>query len=288
MLDESAVGLSLKQQFTYTWRDLILYNLSVGAAQEELEYVYEKGLKAIPTFGVIPCAGTFGTEPYDPQPQMPTKNIEGLRTDGTLHMDHKLVLHKPIPAEGSFQIEKVISAVYDRGEEKGAKINVDIIARDEKGEPVFTNTMGYLNRWSGGFGGRKAPHSTVAIPGRAPDRQRKGAYPLNAPLLYRLTGDTYPLHADPEFAAKCGFGRPIVHGLCSLGYACRMMVDMLFQGEPERMVSIENQFRSVAMPGDSFMLQIWDLAPGETLFRMVKDADGKAILDYGRMVWQEE
>ena len=100
MLDESAVGLSVEQDFSYTWRDLILYNLSVGAKQEELEYVYEKGLKAVPTFGVIPCTATFGTEPYSEQPLMPTKKIEGLRSDGTLHMDHKLVIHKPISKEG--------------------------------------------------------------------------------------------------------------------------------------------------------------------------------------------
>ena len=100
MLDESAVGLSVEQDFSYTWRDLILYNLSVGAKQEELEYVYERDLKAVPTFGVIPCTATFGTEPYSEQPLMPTKKIEGLRSDGTLHMDHKLVIHKPIPKEG--------------------------------------------------------------------------------------------------------------------------------------------------------------------------------------------
>lgn len=200
MLDESAVGLSVEQDFSYTWRDLILYNLSVGAKQEELEYVYEKGLKAVPTFGVIPCTATFGTKPYSEQPMMPTKKIEGLRSDGTLHMDHKLVIHKPIPKEGKLHLEKVISAVYDRGEGKGAKINVDIIAKDEAGDPVFTNTMGYLNRWAGGFGGPKVPHSTVVIPEREADYEIKDAYPENAPLLYRLTGDTYPLHADPAFA----------------------------------------------------------------------------------------
>ena len=109
MLDESAVGLSVEQDFSYTWRDLILYNLSVGAKQEELEYVYEKGLKAVPTFGVIPCTATFGTKPYSEQPMMPTKKIEGLRSDGTLHMDHKLVIHKPIPKEGKLHLEKLIS-----------------------------------------------------------------------------------------------------------------------------------------------------------------------------------
>lgn len=79
--------------------------------------------------------------------------------------------------------------------------------------------MGYLNRWAGGFGGPKVPHSTVVIPEREADYEIKDAYPENAPLLYRLTGDTYPLHADPAFAKKAGFDRPIVHGLCSLGYA---------------------------------------------------------------------
>lgn len=150
MLDESAVGLSVEQDFSYTWRDLILYNLSVGAKQEELEYVYEKGLKAVPTFGVIPCTATFGTEPYSEQPLMPTKKIEGLRSDGTLHMDHKLVIHKPIPKEGKLHLEKVISAVYDRGEGKGAKINVDIIAKDRGGRSCIYQYNGLfkpLGRW---------------------------------------------------------------------------------------------------------------------------------------------
>lgn len=287
MLNESAVGLSVEQKFTYTWRDLILYNLSVGAKQEELEYVYEKGLKAIPTFGVIPCAGTFGMDPFDPQPLMPTSKIEGLSKDGTLHMDHKLAVHKPIPMEGTLHIEKVIRGVYDRGEGKGAKLVTDIIARDEAGELVFTNTMGCLKRLEGGFGGSKPPRSTVVIPDREPDLTSQDQYPANAPLLYRLTGDTFPLHADPEFAKRNGFDRPIVHGLCSLGYACRIMVDLLFPGEPERMLTIENQFRSIAMPEDRFTLQIWKIGTGEAVFRMVKDSDGKAILDYGCMTWRE-
>ena len=146
--------------------------------------------------------------------------------------------------------------------------------------------MGYLNRWAGGFGGPKVPHSTVVIPEREADYEIKDAYPENAPLLYRLTGDTYPLHVDPAFAKKAGFDRPIVHGLCSLGYACRMMIDALFPGEPERMVSIENQFRAVALPGDHFTLHVWKTGENEALFRMVKDSDGKAILDYGRMTWK--
>lgn len=287
MLDQTAVGLSTAQTFHYTWRDVILYNLSVGAQQEELEYVYEKGLKAVPTFGVIPCLATFGTtDPHTDQPYMPTSKIEGLRKEGTLHMDHKLVLHSPIPIEGALTIEKVIQNVYDRGEGKGAKIDIEITAKDAGGQVLFSNTMGYLNRWAGSFGGEKPPASTVSIPNRAPDLTARDCYPANAPLLYRLTGDTFPLHADPGFARKSGFDRPIVHGLCSLGYACRLLTGLLFPGQPERIRSVENQFRSVAMPGDRFTLQVWREGENTALFRMVKDSDGKAILDYGRVIYK--
>lgn len=288
MLDESAVGLSTTQKFQYTWRDVILYNLSVGAKWNELEYVYEKGLKAVPTFGAVTTLATFGTQPYCPEPLTPVDLIDGLRTDGTLHMDHKLVIHKPIPVEETLVIEKVIRAVYDRGEGKGAKIVVEVTAKDEAGEPIFTNTAGSLNHWYGGFGGPKAPANTVVIPEREPDITAAESYPENVSLLYRLTGDTFPLHADPETAKQFGFERPIAHGLCGLGYACRMMIHELFPGEPERMSSIECQFRSSVYPGESFVLYVWKTAPGEVVFRMIKDSDGKAILDRGRMTWKEK
>lgn len=286
MLDQSAVGLSTTQTFAYTWRDIILYNLSVGAQQKELEYVYEQGLKAVPSFGVIPCLATFGTkDPHGDQPLMPTSKVEGLKKEGTLHMDHRLVIHRPIPVEGELTIEKVIKNVYDRGADKGAKIDIEIVAKDADGRAVFTNTMGYLNRFAGGFGGEKPPASSVSIPEGEPKFVAEDGYPMNAPLLYRLTGDTFPLHADPEFARRSGFDRPIVHGLCSLGYACRLLIGALFPGQPERLTSLEVQFRSVAMPGDHFALQIWEEAEGSALFRMVRTGDGKAILDKGRVCW---
>ena len=286
MLDESAVGLNMHERFSYSWRDIILYHLSVGAQQEELDYVYEKNLKVLPSFGVIPASATFGTDPYHENVVMPISVIKGLRTDGSLHMDSKLFIYKPIPTGATLDIEKVISAVYDRGEGKGAKINVDLIARDREGEKLFSTTMGYLNRWYGGFGGPPVPHSDIRIPDREPDYSMDGKFPMNANLLYRLTGDTYNLHVDPDFAKKAGFNGPIIHGLCSLGYACRMMISALIPGEPERVTSLENQFRTVAYPGEAFCVNVWRTADGEAVFRMVKLSDGKPILDYGRMRWK--
>ena len=190
----------MEQSFTYTWRDVILYNLAVGAKQEELQYVYEDGLKAVPTFGVLPCTATFNTEPYHSMPYMPTELIPDLRTDGTVHMEHSLELYKPIPIGAKLRSEKTISAVYDRGPGKGAQIVVDILVYDELGEKLCLNKMSYLNRWYDSFGGEKQPKTPNPVPEREPDMVLDGSFPENAALLYRLTGDTYPMHASPEIA----------------------------------------------------------------------------------------
>ncbi len=285
MLDGSPVGLTMQENFSYTWRDIVLYNLSVGAGQDELEYVYEKGLKVLPTFGVIPCAATFGTDPCHTQPLMPTSQIQGMRRDGTLHMDHKLELFAPIPLEGTLAVEKTIVGVHDRGAGKGAKIDIEITGRDQDGKLLLRNTMGYLNRWGGGFGGEPPPKNHWQAPDRDPDAATSGRFAENAPLLYRLTGDTYPLHVDPEIARKAKLERPIVHGLCSLGYACRLLIRKLFPGQPERLASIETQFRSVAMPGERFVLQVWNIESDTAAFRVLSEESGKAILDRGLVRW---
>lgn len=288
MLDQSAVGLSLSQDFSYDWRDIILYHLSVGARQGELEYVYEEGMKVLPSFGVIPCFSTFKTEPTCSRPMLPTRLVTGLRPEGTLHMDHKLMVHKQLsPDGGRLHVEKTIRQVYDRGADKGAKIIIEIKVIDENGEAVFTNTMGYFNRFAGGFGGEKPPAGDVAIPDRSPDLTVESRFDENAPLLYRLTGDTFPLHADPAFAKKSGFERPIMHGLCSFGYTCRLLVESLFPHEPERMVSLETQFRSVAYPGDEFIVEIWRNNEGEAVYRMLSKDSKKPILDCGRITWKK-
>lgn len=284
MLNQDAIGLTVEEIFRYSWRDTILYNLSVGARPEELDFLYEEGLKVVPTYAAVPCVATFGVEPHRDRPVMPTSLIEGMPAGGFLHLDHCLTLHRPLAVEGTIYVKKRISAVYDWGD-KGAKILVDITGSDASGHPIFTNTMGYLKQGCGNFGGPPAPHLERTIPERAPDLYAEDLYPLTAALLYRLNGDTFPLHADPKAARESGFDRPIVHGLCSLGYACRLLASLLIPGEPERVTQIETQFRSPALPGSSFVLLVWNTQPGEAMFRMIDRQSGKPILDRGRICW---
>ena len=285
MLNESCIGLSVAQDFTYDWRDLILYHLSVGAAGNEQQYVYEQQLEMLPSFGVIPCFSTFKTSPAYDGPYLPTKLIKGLRPEGTLHMDHKLIVHRLPDVSGTvLHVDKKISQIYDRGIDKGAKIVINITASDEQG-PVFTNILGYFNRFAGGFGGLKPPASAVTIPARQPDLVVTDKYGEQANLLYRLTGDTHPLHVDPQFAAKAGFERCIIHGLCSFGYACRLLIRGLLPQQSQMMKTLEVQFRNAAFPGEAFDLEIWNLAGNRAVFRMLSKASGNPILDRGLMTW---
>lgn len=285
MLNESCIGLSVAQDFTYDWRDLMLYHLSVGAGGNEQEYVYEKQLEMLPSFGVIPCFSTFKTSPAYDGPYLPTKLIKGLRPEGTLHMDHKLIVHRLPDVSGAvLHVDKKISQIYDRGADKGVKIVIDITVSDEQG-PVFSNILGYFNRFAGGFGGSKPPSSPVKIPDRHPDLVITDRYSEQANLLYRLTGDTHPLHVDPQFAAKSGFDRCIIHGLCSFGYACRLLIRELIPHQSQLMKTLEVQFRNVAFPGEAFDLEIWNLEENSAVFQMISKDSGNPILDRGLMTW---
>ena len=287
MLDTSAVGLSVEQSFTYDWRDVILYNLSVGAKQEELQFVYEDGLQPVATFGVLPCTATFNTEPHHSMPYMPTELIPNLKSDGTLHMEHELEIYKPIPTGCTLKSVKTISAVYDRGPGKGAQIVVDIAVYDDKGEKLCLNRMTYLNRWYDSFGGEKAPKKPNPVPAETePDFAIDGVFAENAALLYRLTGDTYPMHASPEIARQAGFPRPLLHGLCSLGYACRLLTDELCGGDSSRVKGITVRFSGVTYPGERFRLMVWKTGEGSAAYRLVNPDTGLVVLDRGTFTFE--
>ncbi len=293
MLSDKVIGLSIEQDFNYTWRDVALYNIAVGAGKDDLPYVYEKELKVIPTFAVVPCTAVFGVEPYTGFADMPTSHVEGIVMDGSVAMDHKLVISRPLKTEEKLHIVKSISDLFDRGEGRGVKFNEDVVGYDADGKEVFRNTVGSLKRFGGGFGGKPVPRPAFAMPDREADIELPGAVPENAAVLYRLTGDLNNIHVDPAAAKAAGMGVPVLQGLCTLGYACRMMIGELFPGEPERMLSIENQFRAALYPGQAFTLKIWKEGPGEALFRVCvegRDRDGNAVIrnaiDYGRMTWK--
>ena len=284
------IGQKMEPRYMeYNWRDVSLYALAVGAKREDLQYVYEKNLKAIPTYGTIPYWGTVNVRPYQwmPLPASMLANDIIKPTISYLNMDHEIVLHRPIdPIKGTFQWQDEITDVFDRGEGKGAVVKSKVLVRDEAGNAVCTNYSTTFFHEAGGFGGPLMPKSNVAIPDRAPDVEVDDYISPSQNLLYRLTGDTNLVHVDPEYARKMGFETSFMQGLCSFGFSCRMAIRALIPGEPERMTRMAAQMSSVLFPDTPVRLQLWKMGEGTAYFRFVNLTTGKPILNRGVFTWK--
>jgi acyl dehydratase len=238
---------------SYDRDKVILYHLGLGAgvpptSPSELEYTYEKNLKVLPSFAVIPAFGSMGG----------IGSIPGLKFNSAmlLHGEQEVILHRPLPVEAKLKTSAHVPEIYDKG--KAALVVLEAQARDAAtGQPLFTNRFSLFIRGEGGFGGDSGPKVGNAAPERAPDGvvERK-TLPQQA-LIYRLSGDKNPLHADPEFAKIGGFDKPIIHGLCSYGIACKAIVDEVLGGDVAQVARYQARFAGVAFPGETYRISYW-------------------------------
>ncbi len=260
----------------YTWKDVILYALGVGAGFDDLEYVYEKELKVIPTFSIAAV--------FDFLSHMWAKcnvNLAGL-----LHGEQEIIFHKPIPTEGKFLTQGEIKDYYDIGD-KGAIIVGEGRTRDAKGKMLFTFKTTLVGRLDGNFGGKRPPKKMIEIPHRDPDFVVEDTPSRDQPLIYRLSGDFFVLHVDPEFAKKVGFDGPIMHGLCTLGFACRALIKSLIPGRPENVRRISCRFSKPLYPGTPIKTLIWKIGEDKAVYRVVNANTGDVVLDMGEFEFGE-
>ena len=247
-------------RFSYDEKDVILYALGVGFGEdgperEELRFVYEKELKLVPTAVTVldyPAGGA----------RMPEDLPEGLRLStidrvGGLHGEQKVELHRALPTNGSFTADTRYVAAYDKGRGKGAVLMLETRWTDDAGRLLVTSTSTILARADGGFGGpRNAMPTPHDMPARNPDFMIDLPTRASQALLYRLNGDRNPLHADPDFARKAGFPRPILHGLCTYGITCRAVIKWLGY-DAEAIASHQARFSSAVYPGEVLTVRLW-------------------------------
>jgi acyl dehydratase len=257
-LDLSIVGrASQPATFTYDWKTLATYALGVGAKKGELAFLYEGtpkadgspgGMKVLPSFAVVPA--------YAPVMEL----LAGSGGDMAMvvHGAQTVRVLAPPPPSGTVETVAKVDAVYDLKKFAQVILSTEsrIVTGAGAGAPVFATSWSIIYRGAGGFGGPRPPESEA--PSVPKDREptftvREATTPEQA-LLYRLSGDPNPLHADPAFAEKVGFPQgPILHGLCTFGFACRAVLQGACGGEPARMKSFSAQFRRPVWPGDTLV-----------------------------------
>jgi NAD(P)-dependent dehydrogenase (short-subunit alcohol dehydrogenase family)/acyl dehydratase/putative sterol carrier protein len=255
----------------YTWKDAVLYALGVGAGFPELDYCYEKDLKVIPSFSIAMIFDFLSQAAI----------TSGVNLAGILHGEQELVFHNPIPNEGTLVTTGKIVDYFDKGKEKGALIVAQSDTADADGRKIFTNTATIFGRLDGGFGGKDSQTAPVKFPQRDPDFAVEASPSPDQPLLYRLSGDIFHLHVDPEFARMAGFEKPIMHGLCTHGFACRALIASLVPGRPERVRRFACRFSKTLYPGVPIKTLIWKTADGKAVWRTVNAENGEVVIDNG-------
>jgi len=277
----AAVGYEFEPKTQrYDERDLSLYALSVGAAADpldklELPFVYElsgDGFRALPTYAV--------TFPFSLLWQI--TNVPGLRFNPALllHGEQYLEVKRPLPLKATVTNRARISNIYDKG--SGALVLLDVNTFDEAGEELAFNQVSLFIRGIGGFGGERGPSAAASpLPDRAPDVVHRDKTTDNQALLYRLSsGDRNPLHADPAFAAAGGFDRPILHGLCTFGFAGRAVLRHFAGGDPARFRNIRARFTKHVFPGETIVTQMYQDG-GRVLFQSKVAERDEVVLSHG-------
>ncbi len=264
----------------YDERDLSLYALGVGAAADpsddnELRYVYEmhgKGFTALPTYAVIPALTGVMNAFRDGQ------NAPGLNygLDRLLHGEQYTELKRPLPPHAKLSHRTWVKDIFDKG--KNAFVVMAIETTDEAGEVLAYNELGAVIRGAGGWGGDRGPASDINTPpDRAPDFSHDEKIGPNQALLYRLSGDWNPLHVDQGFASAFGFPRPILHGLCTFGYAARHALNALGV-DPRKFKSIKVRFADSVFPGETLHTEIWRESETRAILRCKVVERDKVVL----------
>jgi acyl dehydratase len=264
----------------YTRRDTILYALGVGLGADpldpdQLRFVYEPDLQALPTMAVVLAYPGFWVRDLD-------CGIDWVRV---VHGEQGLHLHKPLPPEGHVVGETRVIEVIDKGPGKGALVYTARQVFDKAtGDLLAGLTQTIFCRSDGGFGGPPRQAAPAhALPDRLPDRVCILPTLPQAALLYRLSGDYNPLHADPAIAREAGYDRPILHGLATYGVAGHTLLKSVCAYDPARIASIDARFSAPAFPGEAIRIELW-LDGAEVSFRAIAVERETVVLNNGKAV----
>lgn len=277
-IDLSAVGHRVPdREQRYTWKDVVLYALAVGAGEHDLPFVLDDPApRVLPTFGVIPA--------FEPV-------FDAMRRTGgdlvqLLHTGQRTELLRPLPAQGVMRTSAALRGLWDM--KVGALAIVDTETAVD-GEPAVRTSWQLLLRGAGGFGGERPPQGLRTKPPKdaAPAFEARVPTSRSQALLYRLTGDVNPIHARPDVAKLAGFERPILHGLCTYGVAGRAALGALAGNDPARFVTLDARFAKVVMPGDTLLVRGYLLEqPGQAAITVTVEETGEQAIANALFEWK--
>jgi acyl dehydratase len=261
----------------YGPEDLILYALGLGYGEnpldrDELRFVYERDIEAVPSMCSVLCRSSAWLR--DPERRIDWRRV--------IHAQESFVIHRTIAPEGRLWGSFDITSIEDKGPSKGALLHLRRELHDaDDGALVAVTQSALLLQGDGGRGGFGTPPPAFTVtPKRAPDRIETLRISPRAALIYRLNGDMNPLHVDPDAARLAGFDRPVLHGLCTSGMACRAILSAYCAHNPKKLRGMSVRFTKPVYPGENLQLEFYE-RPGRIEFRARVIERNAVVLDGG-------
>lgn len=237
----------------------LLYAVGVGAGSSELPYTTENSenvpQQVLPTFPVVLTGDGESS----------LSALRGVPLEAVLHAEQSVALFGPLPVSGSARLTGSVTGVFDKGH--AAQVTTETVVRDAtSGRTLAVLTSGMFVRGHGGFGGDRGSAARWSQPDRPADQVISMPTLADQALIYRLLGDRNPLHSDPAVAARAGFDRPILHGLCTFGITGRALLSAACAGDVDRFGGMSARFTAPVTPGQTLEVHLWTTGE-QTLFR---------------------
>jgi len=258
----SYIGKTSSAKVSYNPRDLILYAIGIGS--EDLRFVYENDsdFGAFPTYPIV--LGFKGTSSsvvsFPSESMMKTTNVppfKGIKV--LLDGERYLEVINPLPKEGAeLTLKSTLVGIHKRGQ--GATVETESIIQDDKDKVYVKIISGTFLVGAKDFEPESAGKSyseNIAVPKRNPDAIEESKTLPNQAQIYRLSGDYNPLHVCPEMAKMSGFQQPILHGLCTFGFAARAVLKHFAGNDPSKFKSIKVRFAKPVNPGETLIISMW-------------------------------
>ena len=238
-------------EISYSDKDSILYSLGIGLGNDpmnlhELKYVYENSQSVLPS---------MATNFQYHSPLLLKTNINFIMV---VHGEQRLSITNALPVSGDFIANAKVIGCYDKGPARGAIIEVETTVKNKKNnEEICKLVSTTFARGDGGFGGPDSPKKEIFIPDGEPDYVSEVSTKPDQALIFRLSGDYNPLHSDPNFAKAAGFEKPILHGMCTYGIACRSLVNEICENDASKLKRFDCRFSSPVYPGETIITEMW-------------------------------
>ena len=261
-------------EISYSDKDSILYSLGIGLGNDpmnlnELKYVYENSQSVLPS---------MATNFQYHSPLLLKTNINFIMV---VHGEQRLSITNALPVSGDFIANAKVIGCYDKGPARGAIIEVETTVKNKKNnEEICKLVSTTFARGDGGFGGPDSPKKEIFIPDGEPDYVSEVSTKPDQALIFRLSGDYNPLHSDPNFAKAAGFEKPILHGMCTYGIACRSLVDEICENDASKLKRFDCRFSSPVYPGETIITEMWKKDKTIYFSSKVKERD-KLVLKNG-------